>query len=80
MKGEKDLRSPDCPDGTDLICGLIKELSWLKLVPALHVPFSNLALPSRLKSNFQKLLSVTWELCLSCLIGTTLLIAVCGRC
>lgn len=37
MKEEKDLGSPDCPDGSDLICGLIKELSWLKLVPALHV-------------------------------------------
>lgn len=37
MNGGKDLGSPDCPDGSDLICGLIKELSWLKLVPALHV-------------------------------------------
>lgn len=37
MKGDKDLGSPGSPDGTDLISGLIKELSWLKLVPAPNV-------------------------------------------
>ncbi|XP_035515472.1 uncharacterized protein LOC118326562 isoform X2 [Morone saxatilis] len=30
MEGEEDLGYPDCPDATDLICGLIRELSSVK--------------------------------------------------
>lgn len=32
MEREVDLGPPDCHDATDLICGLIRELSSLKLV------------------------------------------------
>lgn len=32
MEREEDLGPPDCHDATDLICGLIRELSSLKLV------------------------------------------------
>lgn len=34
MEREEDCVSPDCHDATDLICGLIRELSSLKLVNA----------------------------------------------
>lgn len=40
MKREEDLHSPDCSDATDLICGLIKELSSLKLAHLLPLSWT----------------------------------------
>ncbi|XP_035515473.1 uncharacterized protein LOC118326562 isoform X3 [Morone saxatilis] len=43
MEGEEDLGYPDCPDATDLICGLIRELSSVnQKVMATHRELENL--------------------------------------
>ncbi|XP_051241096.1 uncharacterized protein LOC127354861 isoform X2 [Dicentrarchus labrax] len=43
MEGEEDLGYPDCPDATDLICGLIRELSSInQKVMATHRELENL--------------------------------------
>lgn len=54
METEEDICPPNCPDATDLVCGLIRELSSLKsvnhptflLIQHFHLFFSSLSLTS----------------------------------